>query len=135
MRPLLFDADVPLPVVAAVEALRVPATSVGRLAKGGSSDEEILDLAARLDAILVTIDRDFTNQPLFAAMVARGSRVVRLRLPPGTPAAQLNEQLTMLILQNYREWQKLLDPEPGLVSCTSRGNRLRKLTEFPWYGR
>lgn len=132
MRTLIFDADVPMPVVEAMVTLRLPTMSVKQIPGTAENDNRVIDVAHTLDAIVVTIDRDFTQQPLFAAMVEKGSRVVRLR-PPKCPAEQTLEKLAILVLTYYREWQILLEPYPGVVSCNEKGNRLRLLKDFPWY--
>lgn len=133
MRTLLCDADIPRGVVAALQQLSLPVISVTNIPHTSQDDFLVLEAAQKLDAILVTMDRDFTsNQPLFAAMVERGSRVVRLRLPKCDPSAVV-ETVAMLILANYRHWQDQLDSEPGLVSCGPSGSRLRHLSDFPWY--
>lgn len=65
-------------------------------------------------------------------MVERGSRVVILRFPKCNPN-EIVEKLAILIIDNHREWQNLLDGEPGVVSCSINGNRPKKLKVIPWF--
>ncbi len=133
MRSLLCDADVPFRVVGALQQLNVPVLSVTSIPNTADDDFRVVEAAHSLNAILVTLDRDFTtSQPLFAAMVELGARVVRLR-PAKCSADMVVQTLAVMILNNHRRWQELLDQEPGLVSCTPDGNRFRQLSDFPWY--
>lgn len=132
MRTLLCDADIPRKVVDSIRSLNISAITVTDIPGAVRDDERIVELAHSFDAIIVTVDKDYTNKPLFAAMVERGSRVVRLR-PPKCPPDQTMEVLAKLILDNHRRWQDLFATEPGLISCSRGRNRFRKLSEFPWY--
>ena len=133
MRSLLCDADVPDPVINALAALRIPALSVNRIPGTADDDKKVVDVAHTLDAIIVALDRDYTaEQPLFAAMIEKGSRVVRIRLPKCAPY-EIVERITIMMVNNYRQWQELLNDKPGIVSCTRAGNRFRTLKDFPWY--
>jgi predicted nuclease of predicted toxin-antitoxin system len=133
MRSLLCDANVPEPIVNALNALKIPVVSVNRIPGTAEDDTKVIEVAKTLDAIIVTLDKDFTtNQPLFAAMVEKGSRVVRI-IPPKCSPEQMTEQLARIVIQNYRQWQTLLSTNPGIVSCSEKGNRFRELTSLPWY--
>jgi predicted nuclease of predicted toxin-antitoxin system len=133
MRALLCDACVPEPVVNALSSLKIPAISVNRIPETAEADSKVVDVAHTLDAIIVTLDRDFTTeQPLFAAMLEKGSRVVRLR-PSKCDPNKVIEYIATMIINNYREWQELFKDGSGIISCTANGNRFRKLEDFPWY--
>lgn len=133
MRTLLCDADIPEPLVNALVALKIPAISIKRIPGAAEDDMKVVEAGHSLDAIIVTLDKDYTsNQPLFAAMVEKGARVVRLR-PLKCPREEVMEQLARMFLDNYRKWQEMLDSVAGVVSCTVVGNRLRELKDFPWY--
>lgn len=133
MRTLLCDADIPSQVIEVIRALRIPVQSIKDIPGAVSDDQRVIEVAQTFDAIVVALDRDYTtSKPLFAAMVERGSRVVILRLPKCKPNETI-ERLAMLVLGNYREWESLLDPEPGVVSCSQNGNRLKRLRDFPWF--
>lgn len=120
-------------MVNALAALKIPAMSVKRIPNTVDDDKKVVEVAHALDAIVVTLDKDYTaEEPLFAAMVEKGSRIVRLR-PPKCAPEEVVEHIAMMIVSNYRQWQDMLDESPGVVSCTSTGNRIRKLADFPWY--
>ena len=132
-RTLLCDANVPARVVDSIRALNIAAIPLRDIPEVVKDDKRVVELAHSFNAIIVTIDKDFTtNQPLLAAMVASGSRIVILRPPKCVPNETM-ETIARLILDNHRKWQVLLDSEPGIISCNKYGNRLRKLKEFPWY--
>lgn len=133
MRTLLCDGDIPSRVVDSIRALNIAAIPVRDIPGVVEDDKRVVEIAHSFDAIIVAIDRDYTTrQPLFAAMVALGSRIVILRPPKCVPKETM-ETIARLILDNHRRWQVLLDSEPGIVSCNKYGNRLRKLKDFPWY--
>jgi predicted nuclease of predicted toxin-antitoxin system len=132
MRTLLFDADIPERVVDAMVALRLPAISIKRIPGAVRDDMRVIEVAKTFDAILVVLDKDYNAEPLMVAMVEKGARVVRLRLPQCKPE-EVVETLARMILSNYRDWQELLDATPGIVSCSDRGNRLRTLDKLPWH--
>lgn len=133
MRTLLCDADVPTQVIEVIRALRIPVQSIKDIPGAISDDEKVVEVAHTFDAIIIALDKDYTtNKPLFAAMVERGSRVVVLRFPKCKPD-EVVEKIAMLILKNHREWQDILDTEPGVVSCSQNGNRLKRLKDFPWF--
>lgn len=133
MRTLLCDADIPSQVIDVIRALRIPVQSIKDIPGAVSDDQRVIEVAETFDAIVVALDKDYTtNKPLFAAMVERGSRVVILRFPKCSPN-EIIEKLAMLVLDNHREWQSLLAAEPGVVSCSQNGNRLKRLRDFPWF--
>ncbi len=133
MRTLLCDADIPARVVDSIRALNIPAIPLKDIPGAVEDDERVVEIAHSFDAIIVAIDKDYTTRrPLFAAMVERGSRVVILRPPKCLPNETM-ETIATLILDNHRQWQVLLDSEPGVISCNKYGNRLRKLRDLPWY--
>ncbi|OGN90966.1 MAG: hypothetical protein A2158_05505 [Chloroflexi bacterium RBG_13_46_14] len=132
MRTLLCDADIPDPVITAINALKIPAVSVKSIPGTADNDAKVVDVANTLDAIIITLDRDYTSQPLFAAMVQKGAKIVRLR-PSKCEPYEVIENIASMIIKNHREWQKLLSDSAGVISCSSNGNRLRNLEEFPWY--
>ena len=133
MRTLLCDADIPEPLVNALVSLKIPAISIKRIPGASGDDTKVVEVGHALDAIIVTLDKDYTsNQPLFAAMIEKGARIVRLR-PSKCPHEEVMEQLARMFLDNYRKWHEMLDSVAGVVSCTARGNRLRELKDFPWY--
>jgi len=133
MRTLLCDADVPSQVIDVIRALRIPVQSIRDIPGAISDDQRIIEVAETFNAIVVALDKDYTtSRPLFAAMVERGSRVVILRFPKCDPT-EIVEKLAILVLDNHREWQSLLEAEPGVVSCSHNGNRLRRLRDFPWF--
>ena len=133
MRTLLCDADVPSQVIDVIRALRIPVQSIKDIPGAIPDDRKVIEVAQTFDAIVVALDKDYTtNRPLFAAMVERGSRVVILRFPKCKPN-EIIEKLAMLVLDNHREWLNLLDAEPGVVSCSQNGNRLKRLRDFPWF--
>jgi len=133
MRTLLCDADIPSQVIDVIRALRIPVQSIKDIPGAVSDDQRVIEVAETFDAIVVALDKDYTtSKPLFAAMVERGSRVVILRFPKCKPN-EIIEKLAMLVLDNHREWQNLLDAEPGVISCSQNGNRLKRLGDFPWF--
>lgn len=133
MRTLLCDADIPSQVIEVIRALRIPVQSIKDIPGAISDDQKVIQVGETFDAIVVALDKDYTtSRPLFAAMVERGSRVVILRFPKCEPN-EIVEKLATLVLDNHREWQNLLDAEPGVVSCSQNGNRLKRLRDFPWF--
>jgi predicted nuclease of predicted toxin-antitoxin system len=133
MRTLLCDADVPAQVIEVIRALRIPVQSIMDIPGAIQDDQRVIDVAKTFDAIIIALDKDYTtSKPLFAAMVEQGSRVVILRFPKCKPN-EIVEKLAILILENHRQWQNLLDAEPGVVSCSQNGNRLKRLRDFPWF--
>lgn len=133
MRTLLCDADIPPTVVESIHALGIPIISIKDIPGAIQDDSKVIEISQTFDAIIVALDKDYTtSRPLFAAMVERNARVVILR-PPKCQPNETREILAKLILDNHRQWQKLLDPEPGVISCNKYKNRLRKLKDFPWY--
>ena len=135
MKLLLFD-DVPDPVFQAMIALKIQAVRFTTLSPDDNNDLKVIQVAKDHDAIILTMDRDFTNEPLFPAMAEYGSRVVRLRPPkvqPPKTARDINADVAMMILRDRYRWEDLFEKDPGVVSCDIRGSRMRPLKDFPWY--
>ena len=135
MRLFLLD-DVPDPVFQAMIALKIQAVKFTTLSPDDNNDLTVIQVAKDYEAIILTMDRDFTNEPLFPAMVEYGSYVVRLRppkvQPPKTPK-DLNADLAMMILRDRYRWEDLFNEGPGVISCDIHGSRMRPLKDFPWY--
>ena len=136
MKLLLFDRDVPNPVFQAMTALNIQVIKFEILSPHDSSDERLVKEGSDHDAIILTMDRDLTNEPLFAAMAEYGSFVVRLRppkvQPPKTPK-DIKADLAMMILRDRYRWGEFFSEGPGVISCDIRGSRMRFLNDFPWY--
>ena len=132
IRTLLCDAAIPTQVVNAIRHLNIAAIPLKDVPGAIKDDKKVIEVAKTFDALIVTVDKDFTQRPLYAAMVENGSRIIVLRPPKCVPEETV-ETLAKLIIENHRKWQQLLDPEPGIISCNKYGNRLRELKDFPWY--
>lgn len=136
MRTLLFDCDVPNPVFQVMVALNIPAIKFATLSPHDDSDVRLVKEAKDCDAIVLSMDRDFTNEPLFAAMAEYGSYVVRLRPPKVQPPKtykDIKADLAMIILRDRYHWEELFSKGPGVINCDIRGSRMRLLQDFPWY--
>lgn len=136
MKLLLFDSDVPNPVFQVTMVLNIQAVKFATLSPYDDSDVRLVKESKDHDAIMLTMDRDFTNEPLFAAMTEYGSYVVRLRPPkmqPPKSPKDVNADLAMMILRDRYRWEELFSGGPGVVSCDIRGSRLKLLKDFPWY--
>lgn len=135
MKLLLFD-DVPDPVFQALIALKIQVVKFATLSPDENSDLKVVKVARDYDAIVLTMDRDFTNEPLFAAMTEYGSYVVRLRppkvQPPKTPK-DIKADLAMMILRDRYYWEELFSRGSGVISCDIRRSRIKLLKDFPWY--
>ena len=132
IRTLLCDAAIPTKVVNSIRALEIAAIPLKDIPGAVEDDKKVIEIAKTFDALIVTVDKDFTQRPLFAAMVENGSRIIVLR-PSKCAPEETMETLAKLIIENHRKWQELLYPDPGIVSCNKYGNRLKKLKDFPWY--
>lgn len=135
MRLLLLD-DVPDPAFQALVALKIQTVKFTTLSPDDNDDKKVIKVANDHQAIILTMDRDFTNEPLFPAMAECDSCVVRLRppkiKPPKTPK-DINADLAMMILRDRYRWEELFNQGPGVVSCDIRGSRMKFLKDFPWY--
>ncbi len=128
----MCDAAIPVQVVNAIRNINIAAIHIKDVPGAVTDDKKVIDVANTFEAIIVTIDKDFTQKPLFASMVENGSRVVVLRLPKCAPEETM-ETIAKLIIENHRKWQNLLEPEPAIISCNIYSNRVKKLKDFPWY--
>ena len=133
---LLLDSDIPNPVFQVMTVLNISAIKFATLSPQDDSDLRIVKEAKEHNAIILTMDRDFTNEPLFAAMAEHGSCVVRLRppkvSPPKTPK-DIKADLAMMVLRDRYHWEELFGKGPGVGSCDIHRSRIRLLQEFPWY--
>ena len=112
---LLFD-DVPDPVFQAMIALKIQAVKFTTLSPDDNNDLRVIQVAKDHQATVLTMDRDFTNEPLFPAMAEYGSYVVRLRPPkvqPPKTSKDINADLAMMILRDRYRWEELFDEGPG----------------------
>jgi predicted nuclease of predicted toxin-antitoxin system len=125
---LLFDECIPEEVCSAIRVLQVPSTDVRAESLVGATDEHLVGVARRLSAIFVTYDLDFTTRPIYAAMVKQGVCVVLLRRPKGADLATTAE----MILRFMRQWPDDCASEAVIISCTTRGCRVRKLSDLPY---
>jgi predicted nuclease of predicted toxin-antitoxin system len=116
--------------------LNIEAIKFATLSPQDNSDTSLVKKAKEHDAIILTMDRDFTNEPLFAAMAEYGSYVVRLRPPKVQPPKTYKDvkaDLTMMVLRDRYRWEELFAEGPGVASCDIRRSRMRLLKDFPWY--
>ena len=136
MKLILFDCDVPSHVFQAMIALNIPVIKFETLSPYDHSDERLVKEGGDHDAIILTMDRDLTNEPLFAAMAEYGSCVVRLRPPKVQPPKipkDIKADLAMMILRDRYRWEELFSKGPGVISCDIQRSRMRLLKDFPWY--
>lgn len=136
MRLLLFDSDIPNPIFQVMMVLNIEAIKFATLSPQDNSDTSLVKKAKEHDAIILTMDRDFTNEPLFAAMAEYGSYVVRLRPPKVQPPKTYKDakaDLAMMVLRDRYHWEELFAEGPGVASCDIRRSRMRLLKDFPWY--
>ena len=136
MKLLLFDSDIPNPVFQVMVVLNIQAIKFATLSLDDNSDTKLVKEAKDHDAIILTMDRDFTNEPLFAAMAEYGSCIVRLRPPKVQPPKTYKDvkaDLAMMALRDRYHWEELFSKGPGVISCDIRGSRIRLLRDFPWY--
>lgn len=96
---LLFDASVPRPIADALSLLKVELAYLTDRLPGNARDEEVVELAKAENAIIVTLDLDFTTRKqLFLDMAAKGVTVVVIRPPKGA----LMDQVAEIILWHHR---------------------------------
>lgn len=136
MSLLLLDSDIPNPVFQVMTVLNIPAVRLTTLSPQDDSDLRLVKEAKEHNGIILTMDRDFTNEPLFAAMTEYGSCVVRLRPPkvkPPKTSKDVKTDLAMMILRDRYRWEELFSKAPGVVSCDIRRSRMKFLQDFPWY--
>ena len=136
MKLLLFDCDVPEPVFQAMIALKIQSVKFDTLSPNDNSDLQLVKVAKDHKAIILTMDRDFTNEPLFAAMTEYDTYVVRFRAPKVQPPKTYKDvkaDLAMMLLRDRYRWEELFNKGPGVVSCDIHRSRIRLLKDFPWY--
>lgn len=111
------DESVDLPVLEALQGLGLSVIVVGKVASG-STDPEVLELARRSDAIVITSDKGFGELVVRQGQRCRG--VVLLRLPDLTPT-----QMAAKVVQEYQEHGQQWDGSFTVIR--SRLTRIRPL--------
>ena len=125
---LLLDECVPRPIAEALTTLGVASIHVTDRLKAGADDFQVLELAQSEDAILVTLDLDFTTRKAwFLDMAARGVSVVVLRPPKG--GAQM-DQLAEIILWHQRSWPGICAAGPVVISVKRPSQSARRLARI-----
>lgn len=121
---LLLDENLPREISTALNTLDVSSNHVLDHLAPGATDFQVLELAQRLGAILVTSDLDFTTRKAwFLDMAARGVSVVVLRPPKGARIDQLAE----MILWHHRAWPDIVAITPTVISVKVPTQRARQL--------
>lgn len=109
----------------ALTRLGVPSIHVTDRLKAGADDFEVIALAQSEDAILVTLDLDFTTRKeWFLDMASRGVSVVVLRPPKG--GSQM-DQIAEIILWHHRSWPSICAAGPVVISVKRPSQRARQL--------
>ena len=92
----LCDENFPLPSIRALRAADLEVFSIAEL-EPGISDEEVLTRAIRLEAVLVTFDRDF-GALLFQKAAQHPKGLLYLRFEPAYPLEAADFVLELLRL-------------------------------------
>ncbi len=111
-----------------MKLLNVEATHLSEHLPGNAPDEQVVEKARELAAIVVAQDLDFTTRKqLFLDMAAKGVSVVVLRPPKG---AQM-DQLAELILYYRQTFYDVRDHEgPIVISVKRPALRARRLSSI-----
>lgn len=120
---LLLDEDMPLRAAALLRQSGIDAFHVLEQSLGGSTDEYLIELAAKQNTVIATLDADFHR--LMASSHATRPSVIRVRVD-GLPASTMANLLES-VLQSAAE---SLD-RGAVVSVTLQQMRVRLLPLHP----
>jgi predicted nuclease of predicted toxin-antitoxin system len=89
---LLIDESMPRRLAAELRAKGMDAQDVRDVGLRGHPDDQVLEMAASMDAIIVTRDRGFTYEKAWPEGFTAG--VVFVNLPDSTPSPAVNARAT-----------------------------------------
>ncbi len=127
---LLFDQDIPEPVVAALRAVRFPFYTVDEGEVPGGKDKGVMERALALNcAILVTRDLGMYPQAYYHQYTQNGLTVVQLRWKRNTNKDF--QEMLLAILRDCDSWESFAKEGPSIISVNRKGSRRRDWQSIP----
>ncbi|HEY6404156.1 MAG TPA: DUF5615 family PIN-like protein, partial [Blastocatellia bacterium] len=98
---ILIDENMPRSLVGELATLGFNAQDARDIGLSGRPDEEILQMAATIDAIIISRDRGFTYEKNWPPDFTAG--IIFVNLPDDTPASVIKAKVTNLLTQRSPE--------------------------------
>jgi hypothetical protein len=123
------DANVPEPIIAALDAVRFDIRRTSELRPSTSTDRDVMGAVLEAGGILVTFDAGIPSQAYAYQFAERGLSVVLLRWKTSTPKDW--QEIVAAILRGADSWRESTSNEPAVLSVSKRGTRIRPWSEIP----
>ena len=127
---LVADADVPGPVVDALNILRYPIATYEDIGAPARPDTALMDHCIRTgNYVLVTRDTGIPSQAYVARYPERGLTVALLRWKTST--FEDFQKMAEMILKDGAKWEATAAREPSVISVSRHGSRIKPWGEIP----
>ena len=127
---LVADADVPGPVVDALNILRYPIATYEDIGAPARPDTALMDHCIRTgNYVLVTRDTGIPSQAYVARYPERGLTVALLRWKTST--FEDFQKMAEMILKDGAKWEATAAREPSVISVSRHGSRTKPWGEIP----
>ena len=126
---LVADADVPGPVIRALQALKYPIKTYHEIGAPVRPDSALMNHVLCYSRVLVTGDAGIPSQAYAGQFAAKGLTVVLLRWKTATPLDF--QEMAMRILRDGASWEEIASHTPSIISANKRSSRARPWTDLP----
>lgn len=126
---LVADADVPRPVIAALQAVGYDVKSYSELGLPVRPDEALAEGVKQLHAILLTMDLGIPSNAYVEELARSGLTVVVLRWKRSRPIDW--QEMVLAILRYGAEWEASAAESPCVISVTRVRARTRRWDDLP----
>lgn len=115
---LIADHCIYDPILRALSSLKFPIVSITQL-QSETPDFTVIQACLDNDGVLLTLDKGMPPQAYAFQYAANGLSVVLLRWK--SSAAEAWQQITEVILRDYKQWIEIAQRETSVISVSYRG--------------
>lgn len=126
---LVADADVPMPVIRALQAVQYPIVTYNEIGAPVRPDKALMQHVLRHSRVLITRDTGIPSQAYVAQYPAQGLSIVLLRWKTSTPKDF--QEMAMMILRDGEKWEERAAHTPSIISVSKNRSRYRAWSDIP----
>ena len=126
---LFADANVPEPIIVALEAVRFDIRRTSELLPSTGTDRDVMRAVLEANGILVTFDAGIPSQAYAYQFARRGLSVILLRWETSTPKDW--QEIVVAILRGADDWRESAGNRPAVLSVSRGGTRIRPWSDIP----
>ena len=126
---LVADADVPDPIIRALQELRYDIVRAGDLGLANRPDRDLMAAILQTGGVLLTLDKGIPSQAYLYEYAHHGLTVVVLRWKTQFPRDW--QEMAYAILRDGHKWLQMAAEAPSIISVSRSGSRVRPWSSIP----